>query len=60
MPSLPLTALNGLSVGLGNALQLVLLLDSIAVGGLLCSVDQLIGQAFRNSLDISESSLTGL
>ena len=65
-----------LSVGLGNTLELVLLLDGVRVGGALrptrltntvtkiCtstanvgSVDELIGKALRDGLDVAEGSL---
>ena len=49
---------NHLSVGLGNSLQLVLLLDGVAVAGTLGGVDQLISQALSDGLDVSEGSLT--
>ena len=48
----------GLSVGLGHSLQLVLLLDGVAVGRSLGGVDQLIGQALGNGLDVTEGGLT--
>merc|ERR1712241_1432885 len=44
-----------LSVRFGNTLQLVLLLDGIAVAGSLSSVDQLISQALGDRLDVTES-----
>jgi hypothetical protein len=49
-----------LTVGLGNTFKLVLLLDSIRVGGSLGGIDELISKAFSNGLDITESSFTGL
>ena len=48
-----------LTVGLGNALQFVLLADGVAVGGALGSIDQLVGQALGNRLDVAEGSLAG-
>ena len=48
-----------LSVGLGNTLELILLLDGVRVAGSLGSVDQLLSQALSDGLDVSESSLTG-
>ena len=49
----------GLSVGLGHSLQLVLLLDGVAVGGSLGGINQLISQTLGDGLDVTESSLTG-
>ena len=49
-----------LSVSLSNTLNLVLLLNSIAVGGTLGGVHQLISQAFGHGLDVAESSFTSL
>jgi len=48
-----------LSVGLGNTLELVLLLDGVAVAASLSSVDQLLSQALGNTLDVPEGGLTG-
>merc|ERR1711974_412069 len=48
-----------LSVGLGDTLQLVLLLDGIRVAASLGSVDQLFGQALSNALDVTERGLAG-
>merc|ERR1719494_950100 len=48
-----------LSVGLGNTLQFILLLDSVAVGGALGSIDELVGEAFGDGLDVPESRLPG-
>ena len=50
---------NCLSVGLGHSLELVLLLDGVAVAGSLGGVDQLIGQALGDGLDVTESGLPG-
>jgi len=48
-----------LSVGLGNTLELVLLLDGVAVAASLSGVDQLLSQALGNTLDVPEGGLTG-
>ena len=48
-----------LSVGLGHTLQLVLLLDGVAVGAALGGVDQLIAEALGNGLDVPEGGLPG-
>ena len=48
-----------LSVGLCHALNLVLLLDGIAVGGLLGAVHDLISQALRDGLDVAEGTVAG-
>merc|ERR1719150_2729707 len=48
-----------LSVGLGNTLQFVLLLDSVAVGGALGSIDELVGEAFGDGLNVPKSRLPG-
>ena len=48
-----------LSVGLGDTLELVLLLDGVAVGGSLGGVDQLVSETLGNGLDVAESSLAG-
>ena len=48
-----------LSVGLGHTLQLVLLLDGVAVGAALGGVDELVGQALRDGLDVPEGGLAG-
>jgi hypothetical protein len=50
---------NSLPIALGDALQLVLLLDGVRVAASLCSVDQLFSQALSNRLDVSESGFTG-
>lgn len=50
---------NFLSVGLGHTLQLILLLDCIAVAASLGGVDQLFSQALGNALDVSEGGFTG-
>jgi membrane associated rhomboid family serine protease len=43
-----------LTIGLGNTLNLILLLDSVRVAGASGGVYNLIGQAFGNSLNIAE------
>merc|ERR1719154_144838 len=48
-----------LTVRLGDTLEFVLLLDSVAVARTTGSVDQLISQAFSNGLDVTEGSLSG-
>lgn len=48
-----------LSVALGDTLQLVLLLDSVRVAGTLGSVDQLLGKALSDGLDVAERGLAG-
>lgn len=48
-----------LPVGLGNTLQLILLLDGVGVGGSLGSVDKLLSKALSNGLDVAERGLTG-
>jgi len=48
-----------LTVGLGDTLQLVLLLDGVTVGGALRGVDELIGETLGDGLDVSEGSLAG-
>merc|ERR1711918_102579 len=45
-----------LPVGLGDTLNLVLLLDGVAVGGALGGVDELLGEALSDGLDVAESS----
>lgn len=47
-----------LTVSLGNTLNLILLLDGVAVGGATGSVDDLISQALGNGLNVAERSLT--
>ncbi|KAF8360002.1 hypothetical protein PRIPAC_94997 [Pristionchus pacificus] len=44
------------TVKLGDTLELVLLLDGVAVGGFLGGVDQLVGQALSDRLDIYNTS----
>lgn len=48
-----------LSVALGHTLQLVLLLDGVAVAATLGSVDELFRQALGDALDVAESGLAG-
>jgi hypothetical protein len=48
-----------LTVGLGHTLDLVLLLDGVAIGGTSGGVDDLISQALGNGLDVSERGLAG-
>eukprot|EP01083_Nonionella_stella_P082391 227413_1 len=49
---------NNLSVGFGNTLKFVLLLDSIRVSRTLGGVDQFISKTFSNGLDVTESRFT--
>ena len=48
-----------LSVGLGDTLELILLLDGVRVGRTLGGVDELLSKALGNRLDVAESGLTG-
>ena len=48
-----------LSVGLGHTLQLVLLLDGVAVGAALGGVDQLVAEALGDGLNVPEGGLPG-
>lgn len=50
---------NQLSVRLGNTLELVLLLDGVRVGRSLGGVGKLVGQTFRDGLDVVEGGFTG-
>ena len=50
---------NRLTVGLGNTLDLVLLLNSIGVGGTLCGVHEFISEALGNGLDVAEAGFAG-
>jgi hypothetical protein len=43
-----------LTIGLGDTLDLVLLLDGVAIGGSAGSVDDLVSQALSNGLDVAE------
>jgi len=47
-----------LTVRFGDTLQLILLLDSVAVGRSLGGIDQLVSETFSNGLDVSESRLS--
>lgn len=49
-----------LTIRLGDALDLILLLDSVAVRGALRRVDQLVSQALSNRLDAAERGLPRL
>lgn len=49
----------GLTIGLRDALDLILLLDGVAVGGASGSVDDLIGEALRDSLHVAEGRFPG-
>lgn len=48
-----------LSVGLGDTLELILLLDGVRVAASLGSVDQLFSKALGNALDVAERGLAG-
>ena len=48
-----------LSVGLGNTLQLILLLDGVTVGAALGGVDQLVAETLSDGLDVPEGGLSG-
>jgi len=48
-----------LTVGSGNTLHLVTLLDGVRVGGSLGGVDELVGEALGDRLDVAESRLSG-
>jgi hypothetical protein len=49
-----------LSVGLGDSLKLILLLDGVRVGRSLSGVDELIGKTLGDGLGVVESGFTGL
>ena len=49
-----------LSVGLRHTLDLVLLLNGVAVGGTLRGVHDLISQALSHSLDVAERGFASL
>jgi hypothetical protein len=51
----PICPFSRLSVGLGHTLQLVLLLDGIAVAATLGGVDQLFCETLGDALDVAES-----
>ena len=55
----PISNPNRLTVGLGNALKLVLLLNGVRVAASLGGVDQFVGQALGNGLDVPEGGLAG-
>lgn len=55
----PRTKYGNLSVALGHTLQLILLLDSVRVAAALGGVDQLLGKALSNRLDVAESGFSG-
>lgn len=55
----PLLKLSRLSVGLGDSLDLVLLLDGERVGALLGAVHDLISQTLGGGLDVSEGAVAG-
>ena len=48
---------DNLSVGLGDTLDLLFLLEGEAVGGLLGGVDDLVGEALGDGLDVPEGGL---
>merc|ERR1712159_480791 len=52
-------AVNCLTIGLSHTLDLVLLLDSIGVGGTLGSVHKLLSKALGNGLDVTEGRIAG-
>lgn len=62
MPSFPsLLSIDewaALTVRLGNTFKFVLLLDGVAVGASLGSVDELFSQAFSNTLGVTEGAFT--
>mmetsp|Transcript_83631 Transcript_83631/g.174930 ORF Transcript_83631/g.174930 Transcript_83631/m.174930 type:complete len:252 (-) Transcript_83631:70-825(-) len=47
-----------LTIGLCHSLNLILLLDGIAVGGLLGSIHDLVGKALGNGLDVTEGAVS--
>jgi len=47
----------GLSVGLGDTLQLILLLDRVRVGRTLGGVDELVRETLCDGLDVPEGGL---
>jgi len=49
-----------LSVALGYTLELVLLLNGVRVGRTLGGVGELVGETFRDGLDVVESGFSGL
>lgn len=58
-PLLFLSHSNFLPIALSHTLQLVLLLDGVRVRASLGGVDQLLGKALGDGLDVSEGGLTG-
>ena len=48
-----------LTVRLGDTLEFILLLDGVGVAGSLGGIDQLVGQALCDRLDVTESCLPG-
>lgn len=59
MPAPDGTTKGHLSVGLGDTLELVLLLDGVRVRGALGGVDKLVSKALRDGLRVVESRLAG-
>lgn len=53
------TGIKRLSVGLGDTLQLILLLDGVRVAAALGGVDQLLSEALGDGLDVAERGLAG-
>jgi hypothetical protein len=51
--------LHRLTVSLGDTLDLVLLLDGVTVGGAAGSIDDFVGQALGDGLDVAEGGLAG-
>ncbi len=51
-------AVTNLSVGLGDSLNLILLLDGERVGGFLGAVHDFVGQALSTRLDVSEGAVS--
>lgn len=49
-----------LTIRFGDALNFILLLDSVAVRGALRRIDQLVSEALGNSLDATERGLSRL
>jgi len=49
----------GLTIGLRDALDLILLLDGVAVGGSSGRIDDLVGEALRDGLHVAEGRLPG-
>lgn len=55
----PFLGWKNLPVGLGDTLELVLLLDGVRVAGALGGVDQLLSKALGDGLDVAEGGLAG-